>query len=452
VNSAAGVETISSQALAEQFNLNSAQIRKDLAYFGEFGVRGVGYSVEELRSHLREIGVRIPLPLGHGRHHRRIGRVKLGLSLGYAPPGTNPADLFPLVEEAERLGFDSVWVAEAWGTDAVSVLGWLAARTETIKLGSAIMQIPGRTPANAAMTAATRQPGGSARARTPSSASSAAAVATTGLASDAENGWTRWITQPSIVQHKVLTPAARFNPAEYTWLGRLGAFVTYGVVWHTAPVQTIEATRSRELVLGAVGLLLFVAGIVALIRLRPLRALTRVLAGALALALGSLAGALAIGTQGYRALTQEELAAQIDVKPTTPQRFVATFHYPDGRVASYVLNGDAIYVDAHVLKWKPWANVLGLRTAYELARVGGRYNDIDQERTAPRTVFALGQERPIDLFSLRRRYVWLEPLLDAEYGSGTFVAVDAGKTLELRVSTTGLLLRPSPTQDSTSGN
>jgi F420-dependent oxidoreductase-like protein len=81
--------------------------------------------------------------------------VKLGLSLGYAPPGTNPADLFPLVQEAERLGFDSVWVAEAWGTDAVSVLGWLAGRTERIKLGSAIMQIPGRTPANAAMTAAT---------------------------------------------------------------------------------------------------------------------------------------------------------------------------------------------------------------------------------------------------------------------------------------------------------
>ena len=81
--------------------------------------------------------------------------MKLGLSLGYAPPGTNPADLFPLVQEAERLGFDSVWVAEAWGTDAVSILGWLAAKTERIKLGSAIMQIPGRTPANTAMTAAT---------------------------------------------------------------------------------------------------------------------------------------------------------------------------------------------------------------------------------------------------------------------------------------------------------
>src|SRR3954454_23470613 len=84
-----------------------------------------------------------------------IPQVKLGLSLGYAPPGTNPADLFQLVQEAERLGFDSVWVAEAWGTDAVSVLGWLAGRTERIKLGSAIMQIAGRTPANTAMTAAT---------------------------------------------------------------------------------------------------------------------------------------------------------------------------------------------------------------------------------------------------------------------------------------------------------
>jgi len=81
--------------------------------------------------------------------------VKLGLNLGYAPPGTNPASLVPLVQTAEQLGYDSVWAAEAWGTDAVTVLAWLGASTTTIKLGSAIMQIPGRTPANTAMTAAT---------------------------------------------------------------------------------------------------------------------------------------------------------------------------------------------------------------------------------------------------------------------------------------------------------
>jgi F420-dependent oxidoreductase-like protein len=81
--------------------------------------------------------------------------VKLGLNLGYAPPGTNPADLVPLVRRAEQLGFDSVWAAESWGTDAVTVLAWMAACTTRIKVGSAIMQIPGRSPANAAMTAAT---------------------------------------------------------------------------------------------------------------------------------------------------------------------------------------------------------------------------------------------------------------------------------------------------------
>jgi F420-dependent oxidoreductase-like protein len=81
--------------------------------------------------------------------------VKLGYYLGYAPPGTNPLELVELAQEAELLGFDSAWAAEAWGTDAVTVLSWLAATTSTIKVGSAIMQIPGRTPANTAMTAAT---------------------------------------------------------------------------------------------------------------------------------------------------------------------------------------------------------------------------------------------------------------------------------------------------------
>jgi F420-dependent oxidoreductase-like protein len=81
--------------------------------------------------------------------------VRLGLYLGYAPPGTNPTELIALAQEAERLGYDSAWAAEAWGTDAVTVLSWLAATTTRIKVGSAILQIPARTPALAAMTAAT---------------------------------------------------------------------------------------------------------------------------------------------------------------------------------------------------------------------------------------------------------------------------------------------------------
>jgi F420-dependent oxidoreductase-like protein len=81
--------------------------------------------------------------------------VRLGFYMSYAPPRTNPIELVALGQEAERLGFDSAWAAEAWGSDAVTLLSWLAATTSRIKVGSAIMQIPGRSPANTAMTAAT---------------------------------------------------------------------------------------------------------------------------------------------------------------------------------------------------------------------------------------------------------------------------------------------------------
>jgi F420-dependent oxidoreductase-like protein len=81
--------------------------------------------------------------------------MRLGFTMGYAPPGTNPTELIALAQEAERLGYDSAWSAEAWGTDAVTVLAWLAATTTTLKVGTGIMQMPARTPAMTAMTAAT---------------------------------------------------------------------------------------------------------------------------------------------------------------------------------------------------------------------------------------------------------------------------------------------------------
>jgi F420-dependent oxidoreductase-like protein len=79
--------------------------------------------------------------------------MKLGLMLGYSGARLDlPSEL---VLEAESLGYDSVWMAEAWGNDACTPLGYLAAITSRIKLGTAIMQVPARTPANAAMTAMT---------------------------------------------------------------------------------------------------------------------------------------------------------------------------------------------------------------------------------------------------------------------------------------------------------
>jgi F420-dependent oxidoreductase-like protein len=80
--------------------------------------------------------------------------VRLGLNCGYWGLGAD-ADNLALVKEADRLGYSVVWVAEAYGADAVTVLAWCAAVTERIDVGSAILQIPARTPAMTAMTAAT---------------------------------------------------------------------------------------------------------------------------------------------------------------------------------------------------------------------------------------------------------------------------------------------------------
>jgi hypothetical protein len=194
---------------------------------------------------------------------------------------------------------------------------------------------------------------------------------------------------------------------------------------------------------GVLGAILMVAGFAALWRARPLSFALRTITGLLLLTLGALAGTIAIGVQGYRVLTREDIVAGITVKPVAKQRFSAEVRFADGRNAAYELAGDEIYFDAHILKWKPLAGFLGLHTAYELDRIGGRYRNIEEERTMLRTLHGLAPERFVDLFDLRKRHAFLHPLLDAEYGSATFAAVDRPVELELRISTSGLLLRES---------
>src|SRR5918999_273874 len=81
--------------------------------------------------------------------------MKLGVHVGYWGLGLSAEDQLALVQEAERLGYDSVWTAEAYGSDAATILGWLAQATSRVRLGSAILQMPGRSAAMTAMTAAT---------------------------------------------------------------------------------------------------------------------------------------------------------------------------------------------------------------------------------------------------------------------------------------------------------
>src|SRR5918995_3381445 len=80
--------------------------------------------------------------------------MRLGLNLGYLVGSEDPRGQLRLTQHAEALGYAVVWAAEAYGSDSPTVLSWLAAQTSTIDIGSAVMQIPARTPAMTAMTAA----------------------------------------------------------------------------------------------------------------------------------------------------------------------------------------------------------------------------------------------------------------------------------------------------------
>src|SRR4029453_7414192 len=81
--------------------------------------------------------------------------LRLGVHVGYWGLGLTSQDQLEIVQEAERLGYHSVWTAEVYGSDAATILGWIAGQTSTIRIGSAIFQMPGRSPAMTAMTAAT---------------------------------------------------------------------------------------------------------------------------------------------------------------------------------------------------------------------------------------------------------------------------------------------------------
>lgn len=194
--------------------------------------------------------------------------------------------------------------------------------------------------------------------------------------------------------------------------------------------------------------ILIIMGVAAWRRSHRIRSTIGLLTAALCGSLAALSGAVTVGIRGYRAFTHEALAATIKTEPLGPQRFRATVTLADNSLHMFDLAGDAVYVDAHVLKWRPIGTLLGLETAYELDRISGRYQALGDEQTRERTVYSLAAKKPFDAFDLARRYWVLRPFVDAEYGSATFIGATApgGRTYEVRVSTTGLLVRPAPTR------
>src|SRR3989442_12442254 len=187
--------------------------------------------------------------------------------------------------------------------------------------------------------------------------------------------------------------------------------------------------------------LLLVAALAAVRKRRLVGTGVALVLALLFLALAALAATLGVATRGYRALTREVVAATVVTRPTGPERFLATFTFPDGRRELYELTGNALYVDAHIVKWHPLPTILGLHTAYQLDRVSGRYDRLEDEQTKPRRMFTLSRPPPLDMFQLARSLAFLGRVVDTGDGSATFIPARGPAGLGLRGSRPG---RPFP--------
>jgi len=154
------------------------------------------------------------------------------------------------------------------------------------------------------------------------------------------------------------------------------------------------------------------------------------------------ASLLIITTQGYQALTQEEVIATVSVIPKSEQQFTAVVEYSSGGINKFELMGDEIMLDANIIKWQSWANILGLKTAFKLSRIRGRYNSIEDEKNKPATIFELSRDPYYDISTWRHQYQVLSYMLDVEHGSVSYQSVQKNQVFQLVVTNSGLLLRP----------
>lgn len=147
--------------------------------------------------------------------------------------------------------------------------------------------------------------------------------------------------------------------------------------------------------------------------------------------------------RGYRLLAEESPVVDIDARILSPQRWALTLSWPDGSTRQVQLSGDDWRIEAVVLKWKLPALLAGLPPLYRLDRLSGRYDDPEQEATAPRTVISFGEAGGLDLLSLKRSYPQWLPEVDTVYGSGAYLPlVDEGHYSISLMRTGALVARP----------
>ncbi|MDQ8028423.1 MAG: hypothetical protein REJ23_06830 [Brevundimonas sp.] len=208
-------------------------------------------------------------------------------------------------------------------------------------------------------------------------------------------------------------------------------------------------------IVAVLGLMLLVKGLGGLFRGRFFGGLLGAASGGGLIAAATIAALLALDIQTYSRLTYERPVATIITRQLGPQYFEATVIEPahgenmPSATNLYPLHGDEWRIEAQVLKWKPWANVLGLDTQYRLDRLSGRYQAIQQEINAQRSVHALthpdnsnGLPWKLSTWDMARKYRHRIDAVDTLYGGAAYMPMADGAQYEVWITQSGLIARP----------
>jgi hypothetical protein len=196
------------------------------------------------------------------------------------------------------------------------------------------------------------------------------------------------------------------------------------------------------LIIALIGLLFFLLGLRRLWRGRLISGSFEGLTGLLFITVSLLAGAILVNLLTYDRLTRETLVSEIRFRALSSQRSLTYVTPTKGSARILEMRGDEWQLDARVLKWRGAALLFGFGPVYRLERLGGRYHDIHQERSAPRTVYSLSEDPGLDIWTFIRKNAHWIPWVDAVYGSATYMPMVDGAHYSVLISTTGLFARP----------
>jgi len=198
---------------------------------------------------------------------------------------------------------------------------------------------------------------------------------------------------------------------------------------------------SAPYIILAIAVILVLCGAFILLKQKWFWAWLKGTAGIVFIIIAAYISLLAFNLMSYQALVQDTAIANVSLRQTAPQKYIAIVTETNGDSQQFELQGDLWQLDARIIKWKTLFSLLGIKPGYRLDRIEGRYLTLEDERFKPHTVHQIHQPAiGFDIWEQAKNGFSL--LVDARYGSATYLPMADGASYEVSLSATGLVGRP----------